>query len=120
MSGNSESGSLEGTLFHLLNTGAGQQMEPGNLLLLVSMVNLMGLVNLIGHRLGVDVMSAPPVGPDAAAPSGGGRSAAPAVPPNLAGLLGSLLGPPGGARNKETSAGTENASGGGAGENGRK
>ncbi|MDK2889320.1 MAG: hypothetical protein PWP72_2198 [Thermoanaerobacter sp.] len=82
--------SLETTLFRLLEQ-KGPSTDP---LILLSLVNLMGLINLMGYRLGIS-------GKDAAVRAGGkgeGSSPRPAnreIPPQLAGLFGSLLGPAG-------------------------
>ncbi|MCL6478008.1 MAG: hypothetical protein K6T65_06285 [Peptococcaceae bacterium] len=44
---------LEETLFHLLSSGGGREMDQGNLLVLLSLVNLMGIINIINFRLGI-------------------------------------------------------------------
>lgn len=43
---------LENTLFSLLERGGGSEMNQANLLILISLVNLMGIVNLVAQRLG--------------------------------------------------------------------
>ncbi|HHW43820.1 hypothetical protein GFC01_13340 [Desulfofundulus thermobenzoicus] len=84
---------LEGTLFHLLEHGG----RGGDPMILLSLVNLMGLINLIGHRMGVD-MGSLVTGVSGEKESGKGFPSRPVpreIPPPLAGLLGSLLGAPG-------------------------
>lgn len=44
---------MEGTLFELLKAGGAGNIEQGNLLILLSLVNLMGIVNIISHRAGI-------------------------------------------------------------------
>lgn len=98
---------LESTLYSLMEMESKHGIEQGNMLIMISLVNLMGLVNLVGHRMGVQ-MSIPPVtlapgekaratanagnkraGEDATGKDGPGMS-----PQHLANLLGALLGPP--------------------------
>lgn len=43
---------LENTLFSLLEKGGGPEMNQANLLILMSLVNLMGIINLLGQRAG--------------------------------------------------------------------
>ncbi|MCL6610427.1 MAG: hypothetical protein K6T66_02680 [Peptococcaceae bacterium] len=95
---------IEETLFQLLeNSGAGT-MEQGNLLILLSLVNLMGIINIINYRIGADkgggTGTAGP-GPGAAGREGspdtapGGRGS-PFDPSPLLDLLGRFAAPPGG------------------------
>lgn len=44
---------MEETLFKLLKDGGAGGMEQDNLLVLLSLVNLMGIVNIISHRAGI-------------------------------------------------------------------
>lgn len=44
---------MEETLFALLRAGGSVNMEQGNLLILLSLVNLMGIINIISHRAGI-------------------------------------------------------------------
>ena len=44
---------MEETLFKLLKDGGAGGMEQENLLVLLSLVNLMGIVNIISHRAGI-------------------------------------------------------------------
>ncbi|MFZ5634626.1 MAG: hypothetical protein ACOY40_17500 [Bacillota bacterium] len=44
---------IEETLFQLLQSGGGRDMDQGNLLVLLSLVNLMGIINIINYRLGI-------------------------------------------------------------------
>ncbi|MGB9802904.1 MAG: hypothetical protein ACPLRU_07645 [Desulfofundulus sp.] len=79
---------LETTLFQLLEQ-KGYSTDP---LILLSLVNLMGLINLMEHRLGVQRQEAKGEagGKGAGGPSRPGNRE---TPPQLAGFLGSLLGP---------------------------
>ncbi len=43
---------LENTLFSLLEKGGGPEMNQANLLILMSLVNLMGIISLLGQRTG--------------------------------------------------------------------
>ena len=43
-------GSLENILFSLLEKGGGPEMNQAGLLILMSLVNLMGIINLLGQR----------------------------------------------------------------------
>lgn len=104
--GNTGTG-LESTLYSLIEMESKHGIEQGNMLIMISLVNLMGLVNLLGHRMGVQ-MAVPPVtldagekervtanagnkraGEDAAGKEGPGLN-----PQHLANMLGALLGPP--------------------------
>lgn len=44
---------MEETLFKLLKAGGAGNIEQGNLLILLSLVNLMGIINIISHRAGI-------------------------------------------------------------------
>lgn len=44
---------IEETLFELLKAGGAGNIEQGNLLILLSLVNLMGIVNIISYRAGI-------------------------------------------------------------------
>ncbi|GBF32829.1 hypothetical protein DCCM_1025 [Desulfocucumis palustris] len=50
--------SLEKTLFQLLQNDSVKNMDTGNLLVLISLVNLMGLVDIINRRTGGEQMTA--------------------------------------------------------------
>lgn len=43
---------LENTLFSLLEKGGGPEMNQANLLILMTLVNLMGIIDLMGQRAG--------------------------------------------------------------------
>jgi len=43
---------LENTLFSLLEKGGGPELSQANLLILMSLVNLMGILNLLGQKAG--------------------------------------------------------------------
>ncbi|MFZ5650606.1 MAG: hypothetical protein ACOY4I_07105 [Bacillota bacterium] len=106
---------MEETLFALLRAGGAGNMEQGNLLILLSLVNLMGIVNIISHRAGIksfplemknipegdgaQVVVSPennpgmrgPVDPSALLSILGGKGGP--NPGQLAGLLSRLMGP---------------------------
>lgn len=63
---------MEETLFKLLKDGGARGMEQGNLLVLLSLVNLMGIVNIISHRAGIK-------GTDFSTADGGAEGARPEV-----------------------------------------
>jgi hypothetical protein len=42
---------LKNTLFSLLERGAGPDLDQAGLLTLLSLVNLMGIIDLLAHRL---------------------------------------------------------------------
>ncbi|MFZ5646205.1 MAG: hypothetical protein ACOY30_01130 [Bacillota bacterium] len=44
---------MEETLFELLKAGGAGNIEQGNLLILLSLVNLMGIINIISYRAGI-------------------------------------------------------------------
>lgn len=44
---------LENTLFSLLERGGGPDLNQGSLLILISLVNLMGIINLLAQRSGI-------------------------------------------------------------------
>ncbi len=44
---------LESTLFSLLEKGAGSELNQASLLILISLVNLMGIINLLAQRINV-------------------------------------------------------------------
>ncbi|SHJ74258.1 hypothetical protein [Desulfofundulus thermosubterraneus] len=79
---------LEATLFQLLEL-KGQSTDP---LILLSLVNLMGLINLMGHRFGVQGEE-PKIQTGGKGAGGPSRTGSRETPPQLANLLGSLLGP---------------------------
>lgn len=103
--------SIEETLFQLLRAGGQGNMEQGNLLILLSLVNLMGLINIINYRIGIkkgheDLSTGgPEAGPRANAPSFdpapllamlGGKDGTGASAGQLAGLLSRFMPSPGG------------------------
>lgn len=45
---------VESTLFQLLENSGAREMDQGNLLILLSLVNLMGIINIINNRLGAE------------------------------------------------------------------
>lgn len=117
----SKQAGIEETLFQLLQAGGGREMEQGNLLILLSLVNLMGIISIINHRMGIRAMAEPDPavsrpeavqadgGPGEAAGGGapsfdpssllsmlGGKGGPGVSPGQLAGLLNRLMGPPGG------------------------
>jgi len=110
---------MEETLFKLLKDGGTAGMEPENLLVLLSLVNLMGIVNIIGHRAGIkgaDYQSAeggtegvrskepesrsgskgPPFDPSALLGILAGKEGAGANPGQLADLFNRFMTPPSG------------------------
>lgn len=96
---------MEETLFALLRAGGSVNMEQGNLLILLSLVNLMGIINIISHRAGIkslplEIKSIPeennpgmrgPVDPSALLSILGGKGGT--GPGHLAGLLSRFMGP---------------------------
>lgn len=100
--------SLENTLFQLLQTDSARTMGPGNLLVMMSLVNLMGLIDIINRRMGEgtgkempEAASAPGAAREGAGGEGGGGNAL--DPSALMGMLNHLMknrpraagGPPG-------------------------
>ncbi|NHM26627.1 hypothetical protein G7K71_06410 [Desulfofundulus sp. TPOSR] len=79
---------LEATLFQLLEQ-KGHSTDP---LILLSLVNLMGLINLMGYRFGTQGQEAK-VEAGGKGVAGSSRSGNRETPPQLANFLGSLLGP---------------------------
>jgi hypothetical protein len=51
VSNGEQKNSLENTLFTLMEKGTAAGLEQGNLLVMMSLVNLMGIVNLINKRM---------------------------------------------------------------------
>lgn len=62
------SASVEETLFRLLQNGGAGSMDQGSLLVLMSLVNLMGIIDIINYRIG---LKKAPVSGAAAQPAGG-------------------------------------------------
>lgn len=99
---------IEETLFQLLERGGAGGMDQGNLLILLSLVNLMGIVNTINYRMGNHKPVPERVPETAAGEKGpafdpspllamlGGKGRGPAGPGQLAGLIERFMGPPGG------------------------
>jgi hypothetical protein len=88
--------SLENTLFQLLQTDSARTMGSGNLLVMMSLVNLMGLIDIINRRLGEgtgkempEAASAPGAAREGAgAEAGGGNALDPSA---LMGMLNHLM-----------------------------
>lgn len=53
VSNSEQKNSLESTLFTLMEKGAAAGLEQTNLLVMISLVNLMGIVNLLNKRMGI-------------------------------------------------------------------
>ncbi len=111
---------IEEILFELLENYGAKGMDQGSLLVLLSLVNLMGIINIINYRIGPDKRAGaetPGLRPGAdgagardAAARGkgetldplpllsmlGGKGGSPAGPGQLASLLGGLMGSTGG------------------------
>jgi len=51
VSDSEQKNSLENTLFTMLEKGTGAGLDQANLLVMMSLVNLMGIVNLINKRM---------------------------------------------------------------------
>lgn len=89
--------SLESTLFQLLHTESARNMDQGNLLVMMSLVNLMGLIDIINRRMGGQGLEGPGV-PEGALNSGGGsvpaggKGAPPLNPSALMGILNQFMG----------------------------
>ncbi len=89
--------SLENTLFQLLQTESARTMGSGNLLVMMSLVNLMGLIDIINRRLGEETgkempeaATAPGAAREAAVGEGGGGGNA-LDPSALMGMLNHLM-----------------------------
>lgn len=100
---------IEETLFQLLQAGGGRDMDQGNLLILLSLVNLMGIINIINHRMGVrtaldsdpaggsrESSRALPFDPAHLLSMLGGKDGSGVNPGQLAGLLSRIMATPGG------------------------
>lgn len=83
---------IEETLFQLLQTGGARSMDQGSLLVLLSLVNLMGIIDIINFRLGIKKNSdfpditaqagnEPPEGAGGAGAEAGRRDKAPSFDP---------------------------------------
>ena len=119
--------SLENTLFQLLQTESARTMGSGNLLVMMSLVNLMGLIDIINRRLGEgtgkempEAASAPGAAREAAGGEGGGGGGGNALDPSaLMGMLNHLMknrpraagGPPGVEGEPEQPGGVKDAGG---------
>jgi len=111
---------IEETFFHLLEAGGAKDMEQGNLLIMLSLVNLMGIINIINYRIGLGKgvpaggpregtgagegpgeatrHSAPPLDPASLLAMLGGKGGSGLNPAQLGEILSRLLPPPGGQR----------------------
>ncbi len=92
----------EEIMFQLL-AGGGKNMEQGNLLIMLSLVNLMGIINIISHKMGVKPgVEARGAGVPEAGREDGGRGEAPEKkappvdPATLLSMLHYFMPPPGG------------------------
>lgn len=129
---------IEETFFNLIRAGAGD-MDHGNLLVMLSLVNLMGIINIINFRAGLKKNEGPPGASRIGGQEGAAESPAPgkglpfdpasllamlggnkgAGPGQLEGLLKHFMGPPpsagqagkeaAGSKNKDLSAEAEKA-----------
>ncbi len=74
---------IEGTLFELLENSGARDMDQGNLLILLSLVNLMGIINIINSRLGTAKGAG--AGTEGISPAGPGPEGSPEPAPGRKG-----------------------------------
>lgn len=94
MSETASNSSLESTLFQLLQTDSARNMDQGNLLVMMSLVNLMGLIDIINRRMGgkdLESLESAPVSGAGPAP-GGGKGVPPLNPAAIMGMLNQFMG----------------------------
>ncbi len=119
--------SIEETLFQLLQTTGARDMDQGGLLVLISLVNMMGIINIINYRAGIKqsenigktdlrpAAAGPPLDPASLLAAMGEKGGA-GLNPQLAGLLSRFMAAPGAQQAGPDSGGEEDKIKGKAGE----